>query len=162
MRLSRPLKFASVAALAAFAGVAAWLFFQQDALIHFPEHVAPEEMEELARAEGFVPWNDAAGRRIGWHSAVGDPANILLVFHGNGQHALHRNYFSYRARESDGWKTYLLEYPGYGDREGRPTERSLTRAADEAVDLLAEAPRRKIRILGQSLWPIIVNWLKES
>jgi pimeloyl-ACP methyl ester carboxylesterase len=46
---------------------------------------------------------------------------------------------------------YLLEYPGYGERSGTPSERSLVNAAVAAVDLLAERPTHSLWLLGESL-----------
>lgn len=147
----RFLLFVLAAGVTALTVAGMWLFLRQDTLIHFPERVTPEKMEKLAREEGFIPWENSAGKRIGWQSIGGDPARVLLFFHGNGKHALHRNYLSYRLRSKDHWKTFLLEYPGYGDRKGTSTEKSLTAAALEAFDLLAGVPGRKIYLLGQSL-----------
>lgn len=136
--------------LAGYVAICAMLYFRQDSLLFFPER-APD-LEREAHLSGFAPWTNAQGERIGWQSKDGDPQNVLLVLHGNGGYALHRNYFHYVSRSSgDNWKTFLLEYPGYGDRPGPITEAHLIAAAVEAVDILSETPGRKIRVLGQSM-----------
>lgn len=136
--------------LAGYVAICALLYFRQDGMLFFPQH-APD-LDAQATAAGFEPWLNAKGELLGWQSRDGDPQNVLLIFHGNGGYALHRNYFRYLTRNSgDDWKTFLLEYPGYGDRPGPISEASLTAAAVEAIDELAKTPGRTIRILGQSM-----------
>lgn len=140
---------------AGYLAICAVLYFRQDSLVFFPHHAPMPELEATARSVGFEPWTNADGERIGWRSVDGDSANALLICHGNGGFALHRNYFAYANRASDGSarpRTYLLEYPGYGAREGTPSEANLTAAAIEAIDTLAaSAAAPRITLLGQSL-----------
>jgi hypothetical protein len=50
------------------------------------------------------------------------------------------------------WDVYLFEYPGYGARPGRPSERTIVDAAEQAARrLLAEEPERPLFLLGESL-----------
>lgn len=128
------------------------LYFRQDGMVFFPSRPPAAEMAQDAEVNGFEPWRDAAGQPIGWQSVEGDPQNALLVFHGNGGHALYCTVYRDYARRAPGnWKTFLLEYPGYGNREGIPSEKSLTAAGVEAVDTLAAVPGRKIWLAGLSL-----------
>ncbi len=131
--------------------IAAAVYFQQDAMIFFPSAQSSEEADLLATRNGFEPWRNNEGVQIGWQSLDGDPKNALLVVHGNAGSALHRAYYHQYSRLAGKWKTYLLEYPGYGIRAGQPSEESLTVAALEAVDTLAELPETKVWILGESL-----------
>ena len=137
--------------LVGYGVITAAVYFQQDAMIFFPAKQTSEEAERLATRDGFVPWKNTAGVQIGWQSLDGDPKNALLVVHGNAGNALHRTYYHQYARQGGRWKTYILEYPGYGFRAGQPTEASLTAAGMEAVDELAKTPGGKIWMLGESL-----------
>jgi uncharacterized protein len=129
-----------------------YLYVQQDKMVFSPSRESIEESERLAAGEGFSSWRNAAGELMGWRSNAGDPDNVLLVMNGNAGTALDRSHYgTYCRNETSNWKTFLLEYPGYGSREGRPSEESLTDAACEAVDLLAVAPGRRIWLLGESL-----------
>lgn len=132
--------------------VCAVLYFRQDSMIFVPDRGTEAEQDPLADAEGFEPWTNTRGERIGWKSRDGDDANVLLVFSGNGGCALDRTRYREYCRKNPGdWRTFLLEYPGYGARPGQPSEPSLTAAAVEALDLLSAPPGRKIRLLGVSL-----------
>ena len=128
------------------------LFFRQDAMIYFPDRDSAESLERLARTEGFAPWNNARGERIGWKSADGDPESFLLIFHGNAGYALHRSHYrDVLRRAGDNATVCLLEHPGYGARDGRPSEKSLTEAAVEAVEALSASPGGRLRLVGESL-----------
>lgn len=141
-----------VFAIFGYMAVGGVLYFGQDALVFAAARQPVPQMEARARAEGFEPWFNAAGMPIGWQSVDGDPQEVLLVFHGNGGHALMDTVFHRICRKhAQNWKLFLMEYPGYGNREGEPSEESLTRAGVEAVDLLASQPGRRIRLLGYSL-----------
>lgn len=129
-----------------------FLYFRQDEMVFHPTRYSLEESKNRAAAEGFAPWRNAAGDLIGWQSLDGNPAEVLLVLHGNGGSALSRTHYREACRNHPGdWKTFILEYPGYGSRDGQPSESALTAAACEAVDVLAAEPGRTIWLLGESL-----------
>jgi pimeloyl-ACP methyl ester carboxylesterase len=136
-----------------YVAICALLYLRQDQMVFFPSRAPAEALDLAAAAEGFEPWLTKEGRRIGWKSRDGDPKNVLLIFHGNAGLALRRAYYrEYLKDQGSDWKTYLLEYPGYGAREGAPSEKALTEAALEALDTLAvSSPQPTIRILGESL-----------
>ena len=119
----------------------------QRTLIYYPSHARLDALESLAAREGLLPWRNADQRFIGWRSQDGRGSPVLIL-HGNAGHAFHRSPVVSRLRKVGITSPiYILEYPGYGAREGAPTENSLVAAALEAIDLL---PRR-IVLLGESL-----------
>ena len=119
----------------------------QRTLIYYPSHARLDTLESLAAREGLFPWHNADGNFIGWRTQEGRGFPIL-IFHGNAGHAFHRSHVVSRLRKAGiSSPIYILEYPGYGAREGVPTESSLVTAALAAIDLL---PRR-IVLLGESL-----------
>ena len=128
------------------------LFFRQDGMIFFPQRGTAESLDRLAAAERFEPWLDQRGERIGWRSLDGDSHDAVVVFHGNAGHALHRTFYRDALRAGgDRARVFLLEYPGYGARDGRPSERSLTDAGRQAVVELAAQPGLRVRVIGESL-----------
>ncbi len=104
---------------------------------------------------GFEPWRTAEGRLIGW--VRGDPspaARRVLVFHGNAGCAIDRDYFAEALdARSDGAarRTYILEYPGYGARPGRASEKTFVAAAIEALETLRAERPDPIWLIGESL-----------
>ncbi len=153
--LRLPLRW-GVILLAIYAGVVLLLWAAQRTLIYLPSRASEEELIAVAKAEGLDPWKDAAGAIIGWHRprATGQEpaANRLILFHGNAGYALRRTHYvdGWEALD-DGraWKVYLFEYPGFGAREGKPSEESITKAALAAVETLdGNTP---IYLAGESL-----------
>jgi uncharacterized protein len=137
-----------------YIGICAVLYVNQDRMLFFPTIASSAELENYAREAGFTPWTNTRGERIGWKSTSGDPANVLLICHGNGGFALGRNYTNLRRPTPAGdalFQIFLLEYPGYGARPGPISAASLTAAAIDAIDTLSADPQRRIFLMGQSL-----------
>jgi pimeloyl-ACP methyl ester carboxylesterase len=86
--------------------------------------------------------------------AGGDrPAPLLLFTHGNAE--LADDWVDgFDVPRLWGWGVLLLEYPGYGRSDGRPSERSITAAALAAFDWASRQPGiddRRIVAYGRSL-----------
>jgi len=132
--------------------ICAVLYFRQNAMVFHPTRGTEAAYDEEAVAQKFVPWLNAKGERIGWHSVGGGTENALLIINGNGGDSLGRIYYrDYCKAGGPGWTTFLLEYPGYGSRGGSPSEKACVNAAVEAIDTLATVPGRKIWVIGESL-----------
>jgi len=77
----------------------------------------------------LTPWIKE-GKTIGYSRQVESPKNIWLMLHGNGGQASDRIYIVPCFSEHD--SVFILEYPGYGNREGMPSKESFNKAAKEA------------------------------
>ncbi len=125
-------------------------------LIYYPSTGSKDRLLAIADEVGMKPWYGEDGTIIGWTSAVpedGDPEASVVVFHGNAGMAVSRTYFRdgiERATDRR-WEVRVLEYPGYGAREGRPGERHFTAAAREALESLFKATDRPVYLAGESL-----------
>ena len=125
----------------------------QRTMIYHPSTESPEVLEAYAREAGYLPWRDAGGEWIGWRpEQAPEGGRRVLVFHGNAGLALHRTYYAegFAALE-ESWEVILFEYPGYGARGGRPSEKAFFRGASEAVELLGREEGRPIVLVGESL-----------
>ena len=133
----------------------------QRQMIYFPGKATAGELSREAARVGLQPWLDDDGTVIGWKSAEGAHARYrMLVFHGNAGYALHRDYFVAGLQaQGDQWEVFLFEYPGYGAREGKPSEASLTAAAARALKLLLATDARPLFITGESLGSGIASHL---
>lgn len=130
------------------------LFFRQERMIFFPTVHLDDEFDEAANTSGFKPWRDEQGNRIGWKRVQPDAERVILACHGNGGSAVNRFELSAILSSGPVIDLYLLEYPGYGSRPGRPSEKSLVAAAVEAIDWLrgpSGSPDLPIWLLGESL-----------
>jgi hypothetical protein len=88
----------------------------------------------------------------GWF-IVGQSSQVLLFFHGNAGNISHR-LASIRQFRNLGFSVLIIDYRGYGQSDGRPTESGIYRDADAAWRYLTET--RGVRpndvvIFGRSL-----------
>ena len=116
--------------------VLAALIFQRR-LIYFPTKIPADLAVTAATEHGFVPWKNPAGQIIGWKfPTASSPVASVLITHGNAGCAIDRDYLARPIHDAAPVDVYVLEYPGYGAREGSPAKRSLLAAAEEAFGLL--------------------------
>ena len=109
--------------------------------LYFPTHsAAGSDLQE---------WR-AGGKLIGYSSPVASPKMVWLMFHGNAGQASDRGYVRGSLRDTDA--VFIMEYPGYGQREGAPSMQSINAAAAEAYALLRTLyPGVPIGVIGESL-----------
>jgi hypothetical protein len=118
--------------------LAAAIFQRQ--LIYFPTKIPADRVVQAAAEHGFVPWKNPAGQIIGWKlPATSSPVASVLITHGNAGCAIDRGYLAGPIHDAAPVDVYVLEYPGYGSREGSPNKRSILAAADEAFVLLTNS-----------------------
>jgi hypothetical protein len=122
--------------------VLAVLIFQRR-LIYFPTKILAAVIESVAAEHGFAPWKNPAGQIIGWKiSASGAATGSVLIVHGNAGCALSRDYLARPIHDEASVDVFVLEYPGYGARQGSPGRKNFVAAAEEAFQLLpANLPR---------------------
>ncbi len=122
----------------------------QRRLLYFPARATGPDALAAARGLGLEAWRDGRGALLGWRAPGAGKGLRVLVFHGNAGSALDRGYYLDLLGGPD-TEVILFEYPGYGSREGAPSEDSLVVAGVEAVARLrAEAPG-PLWLLGESL-----------
>ena len=126
------------------------LYFFQDRLLHYPESVDLQAALATARDLQLSPWPDAAQPR-GWLRATPQTTRgTIILFHGNGGHALHRSWFA-DVLQQHGYRTLLAEYPGYGHRNGSKDELSMTADAAATLDAIRERFAGPLLVAGESL-----------
>lgn len=130
--------------------LALFVMLVQRKLIYLPTKFSPQMAAQLAQQEGFTPWRDAAGAIIGWHlPAKGAPTASVLIAHGNAGSALNRGYIGKPIHSIGNIDVFVLEYPGYGSREGSPNLKSFLTAAENAFRLLPTS--RPVYVVAESL-----------
>jgi hypothetical protein len=113
---------------------------QRRAMFHPTHHAADN---------GLARWTHE-GALIGFAREVPSPDNVWLMLHGNGGQAADRVYAlrAFSSRDS----VYILEYPGYGQREGKPSRDSFDAAALAAYRLLrARFPGKPVCVVAESI-----------
>src|SRR5689334_1972190 len=109
MKFARAMGRILIILCACYATLALIIFFRQRSMLYFPSHASGRG--------ALAPW-EIGGRRIGCCQEVPSPRTIWLMMHGNAGQAADRQYVLRRIQPEDA--LYVLEYPGYGPREGSP------------------------------------------
>ena len=143
--------------LALYALWAAFVFLTQRSLLYpGARREAAAEPPAIAGLERI--WLETAGRRVeSWllpaQGGAPGPSPALVHFHGNGELIEDWPTLVGGLRRR-GWSVLLVEFPGYGRSDGRPTQGSITEAALAAFDTLATRPEidaTRIVAYGRSL-----------
>jgi pimeloyl-ACP methyl ester carboxylesterase len=123
----------------------------QDKLLYFPDRLPLAQWLSRAQAAGLAPWPDAAAPRgLLAEPRPGPAGGTVVVLHGNAGSALFRDYYL-PVLQPLGLRVVLLEYPGYGPREGALGEKSFVADASAAVRDLRATYGAPILLLGESL-----------
>lgn len=116
--------------------------------------------ESLTRGALFYPThhdNDRGlarwlheGSLLGFAREVPAPENVWLMLHGNGGQVADRAYALGRFSQQD--SVFIMEYPGYGQRSGKPSRSSFDEAAREAYAVLrARFPGTPVCVVAESI-----------
>jgi len=136
-------------AVIGYAGLVILVAFFQRRLIYFPTRFSVSLAETIGGRSGFVAARAAGGEIIGWRlPSTNQTTASVLIFHGNGGCALDRDYLAAPICQAMPMDVLVVEYPGYGPREGAPnlpailatTEAAIASLpADRAVYLVSES-----------------------
>lgn len=128
-----------------------YFFFEQRKILYLPEGNIPAA-EDLY-AHGLQLWPSGSGRDFKGLLAEPDSEDVLgtiIIFHGNAGTALDRhNYLP--PLTAIGYRVLLAEYPGYGGRPGKPSEKEYVADARKIIaGIHAEFPG-PLYLWGESL-----------
>ena len=102
------------------------------------------------------------GERLhGWYLPAPDARGVLLFFHGNAGNISHR-LESIMIFHRLGLDVLIVDYRGYGQSTGRPSERGTYRDGQAAWDYLVRersVPPGNIVVFGRSLGGAVGAWL---
>ena len=146
-RLGRLLLFCAGLYFLVCTGCAAF----QRRLIYFPPIYTPGQADQMAQAARLGRWKNPAGESIGMKRlSPRQPAEGgVLITYGNASDAIGCAHYADAIQSIAAFDVFILEYPGYADRPGSPSQGSLFRAADEAFQLLAT--NGPVYLVGESL-----------
>jgi len=141
------------------------LFFMQERMI-FLAHLPGRQLEATPRDVGFdyvdVKFQTTDGVSLhGWYVFAHNPRGTVLFLHGNAGNISHR-LDSIAIFHELGLDTFIIDYRGYGQSEGKPGEEGTYRDADAAWEHLVtergEDPARTV-VFGRSLGGAVATWL---
>lgn len=97
----------------------------------------------------------------GWFIPVDDARKTLLFFHGNGGNISHR-LESMKIFHEMGLSVFIIDYRGYGQSQGTPSEQGTYQDAEAAWQFLTETrgvSDENIIIFGRSMGGAVATWL---
>ncbi len=141
--------------------VALYLF--QSRLIHLPgvpgrEILSTPERIGLAYDDVWISTEDGV-RLHGWFVPGASDGPVLLFLHGNAGNISHR-LDSLRIFHRLGLNVLIIDYRGYGQSEGRPSEQGLYRDGRAAADWLRQAhgvEPEELILFGRSLGAAVAS-----
>jgi len=139
----------------AMVGCASW----QRKMFYFPPVFDPAKTDELGAAAKLERWKNVEGQTIGWKrpSPILPSRGQVLVLHGNAGCAVWSAHYADVLQHVTALDVFIVEYPGYADRPGKPTERMLEAAADEALNHLNSI--KPVYLVGESLGTGVAAYL---
>ena len=131
----------------------------QRRLLYVPPVYTSEQVEQMARTAKLERWKDFSGQAIGMKRlSPQQPAlGRVLIVYGNGSCATACAHYADVIQGIAAFDVFIVEYPGYADRPGSPSQKSLFRAADEAFQLLAT--NGPVYLVGESLGTGVAAYL---
>ncbi|MDH3303623.1 MAG: alpha/beta hydrolase [Gammaproteobacteria bacterium] len=147
-----------------YALLVAVVYFMQGRMLYLPD--LPGRTLTLSPADVGMDYHDVFIKTVdgvmlhGWF--VGEQSSrVVLFFHGNAGNISHR-LDSIRQFRDLGLAVFIIDYRGYGQSEGRSTERGLYRDADAAWRYLTEdrgIAAANIIVFGRSLGASVASRL---
>lgn len=150
--------------VACYALLVAVVYFMQGRMLYLPD--LPGRTLTLTPADVGMDYHDVFIKTVdgvmlhGWF--IGEQSSrVVLFFHGNAGNISHR-LDSIRQFRDLGLSVFIIDYRGYGQSEGRTTERGLYRDADAAWRYLTEdrgIAAANIIVFGRSLGASVASRL---
>jgi pimeloyl-ACP methyl ester carboxylesterase len=128
-------------------------------MLYFPTVSTRQRVDDDLRWANLERWTNSSGQFIGLKRlSPKEPSrgNVLITY-GNGSSAVGCGQYADEIQKVAAFNVFILEYPGYQDRAGTPTQTSILGAADEGFQSLpANAP---IYLVGESLGTSVACYL---
>ena len=148
-----------------YAALNLYVYYMQANLIYFP-NLAGRELVSTPKNIGldfqdveFVTEDDI--KLHGWFIPSEDAEKTILFFHGNAGNISHR-LESIDIFNRLGLNVFIIDYRGYGQSEGKITEKGSYRDAEAAWQYLVDTrgvEESQIIVFGRSLGASIAAWL---
>lgn len=137
----------------------------QSHFIYFPQRAISETPHRRDLSYEAINFKAADGVNLsGWFIPAERPRGTILFCHGNAgniSHRLESIQIFHRLKLS----TFIFDYRGYGESEGKPTEQGTYLDAEAAWRYLVEKRRVEptdIIIFGRSLGGTVAAWLAQD
>lgn len=147
-----------------YAILAGGIFLLQPHLIYYPEtgQNGIDAPDSVGLAYETVELKTADGENLhGWFVPAPEATATVLFFHGNAGNISNRLEYLLMFHRL-GYNTFIIDYRGYGQSSGEPSEKGTYRDAEAAWQYLTEqkdTPPSRIVLFGESLGGAVASWL---
>jgi hypothetical protein len=145
-----------------YIGLVIILMVFQAHFIYFPQREITVTPGEIGLSYEAVYFAAADGVKLsGWFVPAERSRAVILFCHGNAGNISHR-LESIQVFHRLGLSTFIFDYRGYGQSEGKPTEQGTYLDAEAAWSYLIQRKQvdpTRIIIFGRSLGGVIAAWL---
>jgi uncharacterized protein len=143
----------------------AMLFFNQSRMVYFPENEIITTPGEIGLAYEDVRFRaEDAILLAGWFIKNEQDKGTILFCHGNAGNISHR-LASIEIFHRLGYSIFIFDYRGYGESQGKPTEKGTYLDAEAAWKYLTQEKHlmpSDIIIFGRSLGGAVGAWLADK
>ena len=155
----------TIVIIGVYAALSIYVYFMQSAMIFYPNMPGrnlvstPEDIGLTYQDAEFVTEDNI--KLHGWFIPNKNAKGTLLFFHGNAGNISHR-LDSIAIFHRLGLNVFIIDYRGYGQSEGKITEKGTYRDAEAAWNYLNHTQGisgKQIIIFGRSLGASIAGWL---
>jgi pimeloyl-ACP methyl ester carboxylesterase len=131
----------------------------QRSWVYFPTVFTREKVDQMAQSARLERWTNSDGQFIGLKRlSPRQPAEgTVMIMYGNGRTAIGCEHYVNDIQSVAAFDIFILEYPGYEDRPGSPSQDNLFNTADEALCMLST--NRPIYLVGESLGSGVASYL---
>jgi hypothetical protein len=156
---ARALKVLLTCLVIFYLGICVLMALIQRSLEYVPRVYDSASVDQHASSVGLTRWTDATGANIGFKrlAAKQPSSGSVMVTYGNGSIATDCGHYADDLQNITNVDVYILEYPGYEDRLGTPTQANLFAAASEAFQTLPT--NQPIYLVGESLGTGVASYL---
>lgn len=138
-----------------YLGILIVLLAFENRLVYHPTLASQDWMNPPTSEIQDVELTSADGTRLhAWWYRHPQARGAVLYLHGNAGNLSHRGGSVVKLRDGLGESVLIVDYPGYGKSEGRPSERGCYAAAEAAFEWLTtnqKVPAENIILYGGSL-----------
>ena len=145
--------------------LAGFLFIFQSRYIYFPERTLSADPSSIGLRFESISFETADGVKLsGWFIPTESARGMILFLHGNAGNISHR-LDSIQIFHQLGLDVFIFDYRGYGQSQGKPSEKGTYKDAEAAWRYLVEERQvspDEIIVFGRSLGAAVAAWLAQS